>query len=125
MGPGVVLLTTPGHWVIGTLINNVWSVAGDSDRRHVSQMLLQYFVNYNLKKGWYLTTSPINTADWEASSGSRWVVPLGGGVGRIMRLGPQPANITVQFYGNAVHPTEGSPWSMRLQVQLLYPKRPK
>ena len=32
MGPGVVLLTTPGKWVIGTLINNVWSVAGSGSR---------------------------------------------------------------------------------------------
>jgi hypothetical protein len=31
-------------------------------------------------------------------------VPFGGGVGRIMRLGFQPVNITAQFYGSAVHP---------------------
>ena len=88
LGPAVVLLTTPGHWVIGTLINNVWSVAGSGSRPPVNQMLFQCFVNYNMKKGWYLVTSPINTADWRASSGNQWTVPLGGGVGRIMRLGP-------------------------------------
>ena len=125
MGPGIVLLTTPGHWVIGMLVNNVWSVAGESNRPDVNQMLLQYFINYNLKKGWYVTTSPINTADWEASSGNRWVVPLGGGVGRIMRLGPQPVNISVQFYGNAIHPAGASPWGMRMQIQFLYPKGAK
>ena len=124
MGPAVVLLTTPGHWVIGTLINNVWSVAGSGSRPPVNQMLLQYFVNYNMKKGWYLVTSPINTADWRASSGNEWVIPLGGGAGRIMRLGPQPVNITAQLYGNPVHPEGASPWGMRLQIQLLYPKKP-
>jgi hypothetical protein len=125
MGPGVVLLTTPGHWVIGMLINNVWSVAGSGSRPDVNQMLLQWFVNYNMKKGWYITTSPIITADWEQTNGGRWVVPFSGGVGRIMRLGFQPANITVQFYGNAVHPPGASPWSMRMQLQFLYPKKPK
>jgi hypothetical protein len=125
MGPGVVLLTTPGHWVIGMLINNIWSVAGSGSRPGVNQMLLQWFVNYNMKKGWYITTSPIVTADWEQTNGSRWVVPFGGGVGRIMRLGFQPANITVQFYGNAVHPPGASPWGMRMQLQFLYPKKPK
>ena len=80
--------------MIGTLINNVWSVAGSGSRPPVNQMLLQYFVNYNLKKGWYLATSPIITADWRASSGNQWVVPFGGGVGRIMRLGNQPVNLT-------------------------------
>jgi hypothetical protein len=53
------------------------------------------------------------------------VVPFGGGIGRITRIGPQPVNITAQFYGNAVHPAGASPWSMRLQIQLLYPKKPK
>jgi hypothetical protein len=125
MGPAVVLLTTPGHWVIGTLVNNVWSVAGSGRRVAVNQMLVQWFVNYNLKKGWYLATSPIVTADWRASSGNQWVVPLGGGVGRIIRVGNQPMNITAQFYGNAVHPNGTSPWGMRLQCQLLFPRKPK
>jgi hypothetical protein len=122
MGPGVVALTTPGHWVIGALVNNVWSVEGPHERAAVNQMLLQWFVNYNMKHGWYVATSPIVTADWEASSGNQWVVPLGGGVGRIMKLGFQPVNITGQFYGNAVHPSGASPWGMRLQIQFLFPK---
>ena len=69
-------------------------------------MLLQYFINYNMKKGWYVSVSPIITANWRASSGNVWTVPFGGGVGRIMKLGFQPVNITAQFYGNAVRPAE-------------------
>jgi len=122
MGPGVVLLSTPGHWVIGTLINNVWSVAGSGSRPPVNQMLLQWFVNYNMKKGWYLASSPIVTADWRASSGNQWTVPMGGGVGRIMKLGFQPVNLLAQLYGNTVHPTGASSWGMRLQIQFLFPK---
>jgi hypothetical protein len=59
LGPSVVVLSTPGHWVLGALINNIWSVAGPHERAVVNQMLLQWFVNYNMKKGWYFTTSPI------------------------------------------------------------------
>jgi hypothetical protein len=137
IGPSVVALMQPGHWTVGVLINNVFSVAGSSNRPNVNQMLLQYFINYNLKKGYYLTSGPIVTANWNATGtgdaatgndttgGNVWVVPFGGGVGRIMRLGFQPINWTVQFYGNAVHPQGASPWSMKLQLALLYPKRPK
>jgi hypothetical protein len=28
------------------------------------------------------------------------------------------------LYGNAIYPTGTSPWSMRLQIQFLYPKKP-
>jgi hypothetical protein len=136
-GPSAVALVQPGKWTIGALVNNVWSVAGSTHRPSVNQMLLQYFINYNMKKGWYLTSSPIVTANWhsqaagEASSGndttggSVWTVPFGGGAGRIMRLGDQPVNIAVNFYGNAVHPPGASSWGMRIQLALLYPKKPK
>jgi hypothetical protein len=124
MGPSLVALVQPGKWTLGTLVNNVWSVAGPSDRSDVSQMTFQYFVNYNLKKGWYLSSSPVISANWKASSGNVWTVPVGGGVGRILRLGLQPVNISAQFYGNAAHPSGGSPWGMRLQIAFLFPKLP-
>ena len=124
MGPTAVVLVQPGKWTLGLLVNNVWSVAGHANLPDVNQFLLQYFINYNLNKGWYLTWQPSITANWEATNGGRWVVPLGGGVGRIMRLGFQPVNVGLQFYGNAVHPAGGSPWNMRLQIAFLFPKKP-
>lgn len=132
-GPSVVVLVQPKPWTIGFLANNIWSFAGQSDfnsagavnKPPVNQFLLQWFVNYNMKKGWYLTTSPIVTANWRAPGGDVWTVPFGGGVGRIMKLGFQPVNITAQMYGNAVHPAGVSPWGLRLQFVLLFPKLTK
>jgi len=46
-----------GPWVIGGLINNIWSFAGDDDREDVNLMLIQPFINYNFKMGWYLTSA--------------------------------------------------------------------
>jgi hypothetical protein len=45
IGPSVVVLTQPGHWTLGALTNNVWSVAGSGSRLDVNQFLLQYFIN--------------------------------------------------------------------------------
>jgi hypothetical protein len=124
-GPSAVALVQPGHWTLGVLINNVWNFAGQSDRPAVNQMLLQYFINYNLKKGWFTTLQPVITADWKARSGNEWTVPVGGGIGRIMKVGAQPISLELQFYGNAVHPAGTSPWSMRTQVAFLFPKLSK
>jgi hypothetical protein len=125
MGPSVVLLAQPAKWTLGVLVNNVFSFAGQSRRADVNQMVFQYFINYNLKHGWYITWQPTLTANWEASNGGRWVVPFGGGVGRIMKLGFQPVSLTAQFYGNGVHPPGASPWNMRLQISFLFPKLTK
>jgi hypothetical protein len=127
MGPSVVALVQPSHFTIGFLANNYWSVAGHSDlnKPAVNQFLLQYFVNYNMTKGWYLLSAPIITADWRETNGGRWIVPFGGGVGRIMRLGFQPVNLQAQLYGNAVHPPGASPWALKLQLAFLFPKLSK
>jgi hypothetical protein len=55
LGPSFVLLSEPGHSTLGILANNIWSVAGSGSRPALNQFLMQYFINYNLKKGWYIT----------------------------------------------------------------------
>ncbi len=125
IGPSIVVLTQPGHWTLGVLANNVWSVAGSGSRPDVNQFLMQYFINYNLQKGWFIGVSPIITANWEASRGNVWTVPFGGGIGRIMKFGAQPVSLVAQFYDNAVHPANTPSWTMRLQISFLFPKLSK
>jgi hypothetical protein len=130
-GPSVVALMQPRHWTFGFIANNAWSVVGSSHRTSVNQMMLQYFATYNLKKGWYLNTSPIIMANWHyrptdsTTTGSSWTIPLGAGIGRVTRLGYQPVAIGVNLYDNVVHPPGASSWTMRLQLNLLFPHRPK
>jgi hypothetical protein len=132
-GAGVVLLTMPGNWVVGVLASNVWSVAGDSDAADVNYMLLQPIINYNLSNGWYLTSVPVITANWEADSNNRWTIPLGGGFGRITKLGTQSVDLSIQAFYNVEQPkpfigqapnldNQGETWSLRLQVKFLFPK---
>jgi hypothetical protein len=124
LGPTAVALKMNGPWVYGGLINNVWSVAGDDDRADVNAMLIQPFVNYNFpdKPGRYLTFAPVMTANWEADSEDRWTVPLGLGIGQIMKWGEQPVNLQASAYYNVEAPDNGADWQLRLQVQFLFPK---
>ena len=123
LGPSLVVLGMPGNWVIGALINNIWSVGG-SGKEDVNFFFTQWFANYNLDDGWYLTSAPIITANWKGRSGNKWTVPVGGGVGRIFRIGKlPPMNASVQAYYNAVRPDVVGRWTLRLQLQLMFPKR--
>ncbi|BCP56094.1 hypothetical protein K32_47110 [Kaistia sp. 32K] len=124
-GAGIagVGLVMHGPWVYGALINNIWSFAGQSDRANVNQMTLQPFVNYNFKEGWYLSSSPIITANWEADNDDRWVLPVGGAVGRVFKIGKQPINAQLGAYYNAISPDDiGPQWQIRAQIQFLFPK---
>ena len=122
VGPAAVALVAPKPWVIGGLVRNLWSVAGESDRDNVNSFLLQPFVNYNLAKGWYLVSSPVITANWDADSDERWTVPVGGGFGKIFHIGKQPINTQVQSFYYVESPELGPDWALRFQVQFLFPK---
>ena len=132
-GAGIVMLTMPGNWVVGFLAQNVWSVAGDEDADDVNQLLFQPIINYNLADGWYLTSVPVITANWEAESDNRWTVPLGGGFGKIGQWGKQAVDLQMQAFYNIRKPNplvgqgintenEGATWTLRLQLKLLFPK---
>lgn len=118
----------PGPWVFGALVTQLWSFAGDPSRGDVSQMSLQYFVNYNIPKsgGWYLTTSPTMTANWKASSGQRWTIPVGGGIGKMTLIGKGPKktglDAKIQFFGYVLAPPGGASWGMQFQIKTVFPK---
>ena len=123
-GPSLVLLTQPKPWTIGVLFNNIWSFAGNQDRRAVNQFLCQYFLNYNMKRGWYTGTQPILTSNWMEDGANRWTVPFGWSVGRIIQAGTLPLNAQLGAYYNVIHPRDlpYGKWQVRVQVALLFPK---
>jgi len=119
IGPSVVALTTIDKWVAGFVIHNIWTFGDVSENK----FLFQYFVNYNLPKAWYLVSGPILTANWNADKGQKWLVPFGGGVGKVFRIGKLPVNMNAHVYYNAVKPDVVGDWQSRIQLQFLFPKK--
>ena len=121
-GPTGVLVYMKGTWVAGVLVNNVWSFGGTSGRfgNSYNNFLTQPFVNYNFGEGWYVTSSPIVTANWE-TAGTKWTLPIGGGVGRVVKLFDKlPVNFMVGAYYNTVKPEFGPNWQLRTQVTFIF-----
>ena len=83
---------------------------------------MQPFVNLNLKDGWSVGTAPIITANWKAKSSDTWTVPIGGGVGKLAKIGPLPVQTNLRAYYNLVKPDYGPDWQFQLQIALLFPK---
>ncbi len=121
-GATAVALTTPSWGSMGILGRQLWSFAGDSDRSDVSQLLVEPFLNYNLDKGWFLITDLVLTANWKADSGDRWTVPLGGGFGRVFKVGNQAINSKLEAYYNVERPDGAPEWSFAFTWQFLFPK---
>ena len=121
-GITAVALTQPGWGTMGILGRQLWSFAGDDNRGDVNQTLIEPFANYNLDNGWFLITDIIITANWEAPSSQTWTVPLGGGVGRVYKIGKQAVNNRIEFYYNIEKPDSAPDWSWSFTFQFLFPK---
>jgi hypothetical protein len=101
--------------------NNIWSV-GNSSSPAYNNGLVQLFLNYNFESGLYFTSSPISTVNWQAKGSQQWTVPMGGGLGKILKLGKLPVNTSLSAYYNVVRPDFAGNWQIRAQVQFLLPK---
>jgi hypothetical protein len=116
-GPAAVGLFRSGHLLAGTLIGNEFAGV---NHVHENQMTINWFVFYNMKHGWYVLTTPIVTADWTAERDQRWTVPVGGGAGKIFKIGNQPLNARAQFFNDVRTTAGGSDWQMQIQLQFLF-----
>lgn len=120
-GPTGVIVLSWQKWVIGFLVNHVWSFVGESNSDNVNQTFSQPFMNFNLPNGFYLNTSPILITQWNRPSGERWLVPLGLGIGKFFSTGNQKWNGQLAGYWNVVRPDEAPQWNLRFSLTLLFP----
>lgn len=121
-GPALVGIWTPGPFVLGALAQNLWSFAGPSSRANVNAASFQPLFNYNIRDGWFVVSQPYITADWTAPAGQRWMVPLGGGLGKLMKVGNQAFTVTAAAYGYPITPDGGPKYSFRFAMTFLFPR---
>ena len=119
-GPTAVVLKQTEKWNFGLLFRHLWSFAGESDRADVNQSLLQPWVAYNLSEEWYLISESIITANWEEEDDQRFVVPIGGGIGRFFYIGKQAVDISISYYHNIVKPDAGSEDVIRFSMNFIW-----
>jgi hypothetical protein len=120
-GPTALILSIKGPWVVGFLGQHVWSFAEHGSEPNVNSTLLQPIFNYNVGKGWYLTSVPVITANWEADD--EWTIPVGGGLGRLIRIGGKlPVDFKLAAYYNVEKPRFGPEWNLQFTVKFLLPK---
>lgn len=121
IGPELAIYYLLDNWMVGSLIDNLWSFAGDAQRPSVNTFQFQYLVSYVFDSGWYVATNPSITANWNSPGNEQWTVPFGVGGGRVVKFGQQPLNIAMYGYYNAVRPAGTGPnWQVELQMEWLF-----
>lgn len=113
-GPAFRVTYREGPWNVGVFGGNHWSYDGASDRGDVSQLMLRGAVRRNLANGWFFVSSPIITANWKAQKSSdTWMLPLGGGIGKVINVGSARWAPSLQAYANVLKPDGAPDWVIR------------
>lgn len=122
IGPELAVMAILENWMYGILTYNVYTTASDSKRTKSSQFSLQYLVAYTFDNGYYLSSNPDITFNWQNSENQKWLVPVGLGGGKTFYLGKQAINLSSHAYYNAIRPKNiNSPWQLQLEIELLFP----
>ena len=123
-GVTAVVLKSTGPFVLGALVTQLWPLADAGDDPETNLFTTQPFVNYNFGTGWALSTGPIITANWNATDGNEWTMPLGIGITKTTVFNRRPMNIGVQYYYNVERPDGAAGQQLRFVLALLYPRTP-
>jgi hypothetical protein len=102
------------NWNIGVLPQQWWSFAGDSDREAVSQMDIQYFVNWRQNATRLIGMTPNIKVNWKESGSDKFSLPVGIGVIDMMRMGKTPVRWGIELQYYVMQPDLVAPtWNLR------------
>jgi len=96
LGPAVVLGYKTKSFTAVLFPNYFWKVGShdqDGNTPDISQGSLLYSLVFNLPNAWQAGTNPTITYNDRGSSGNKWNVPVGGFVGRTIKVGNTPLNL--------------------------------
>ena len=110
-------------WILGVLVQDWWSFAGDDDRLATSSMNLQPIAAWFLPDGWSLGYSGNILANWTNDASNTFTVPLGVGVAKVVKLGRLPVKLSLAGQWMPVQPDAfGQKWNLQLILTPVIPK---
>jgi hypothetical protein len=123
VGPAVVVAYMTKEYILGIFPQQWWSYAGDASRPNTSQMNLQPIINFFFAGGWNIGYSGNILANWEAPANDRWTVPVGLGVGKVVKFGRLPVKISLAGQYMVTQPDPvGQKWNVQIQFTPVLPK---
>lgn len=123
LGPSVVVGYLTKEFFIGVFPQQWWSIGGQHGKPDTNQMNLQPIATIFFGEGWSVGYSGNILANWNAPSEDVWTVPVGLGLGKVVKLGRLPIKIQLALQYMPVHPRIfGQEWNVQVQITPVIPK---
>lgn len=121
LGPALGFVAQKPWGLFGLFNQNIFTVAGDDERRDVNVSALQPIVDYPLGEGWSIGTSEMNIVyDWKSSDFVS--LPVGAKLSKMIKLGGSPVQLQAYYEYNFYDDGKGPEDTLALIAKLLLPK---
>ena len=123
VGPAALVGYLSEKWILGALLQNWWSFAGQDSRPSVRSMNLQPVASYFLPNAWSIGYSGNILADWNNPGSDTFTVPIGVSVAKVVKLGKLPVRLALGGQWMPIQPDAyGQKWNIQLVVAPVLPK---
>jgi hypothetical protein len=99
----------------------LWSVAGDKDRKDINMMMIKPMITWDLNPKWKAVYMPYGVSVyWNKPSGQRVYFPVGGGIQRQFNIGERASAFSLQYFYNVLRPDDGIKQDLRLMLEINF-----
>jgi hypothetical protein len=118
-GPTGALVRQYKGFTYGIVAHQLWSFAGDANRKDVNITLLHPLITYTWQTGTSLTLESDSSYSWVAK---QWSVPLQLSIAQVVIRGKRPLQLALGGRYYVEGPPGGPEWGIRFSVIYLFPK---
>lgn len=114
VGAAAIVRYSGGPIVFSGTIQNAWEIGSKNQ-----SLLAIPSLAYNYSNGWSLVSAPYITANF---NNGNFLLPVGGGAGKVVKIGKMPVMINSQAYYNIVKETMDPNWEARFNLIFVFPR---
>jgi hypothetical protein len=123
LGPTLLIGYLTKDFILGVFPQQWWSIGGEHGKPDTNQLNLQPIASVFFGEGWNIGYSGNILANFNGTSGNVWTVPLGVGVGKVVKFGRLPVKLQFAVQYMPVHPRiSGQEWNVQVQITPVLPK---
>ncbi|MET0051043.1 MAG: hypothetical protein ABW095_08165 [Candidatus Thiodiazotropha sp.] len=120
LGPAFGFVANQDGMLWGLFNQNLFTVAGDDDRKDVDVSIVQPIFDYDLPGSWSLSASDMNiTYDWNRNAWSS--LPLGVKLANFTKLGTTPVQLSGAYEYDFQDRFNGKGWTINLTAKFIFP----
>jgi hypothetical protein len=121
VGPAVEYEYIGDRLFVAIVALQLWSVAGDSERKDVNMMMIKPMITYDLSDKWKAVYMPYGVSVyWDKPSSQAVYFPVGGGIQRQFDFGSKPSAFSLQLFRNVIRPDKGAEHDLRFMFEINF-----